>query len=45
MNKKKRKPMKKGTKTILILLALFLLLIAGIIYIVMSGMAFDTLPS
>ena len=42
--KKKRRKMKKGTKTILFLTGLMLALIGIIIYVIQSGKAFETLP-
>ncbi len=43
--KKQRKPMKRGTKTILVLLAIFMILLAVILYMGFSGRIFDTMPN
>ena len=42
--KKKKRRMKRGTNTIIFLTFLMLALIGIIIYIIQSGMAFETLP-
>lgn len=42
--KKKRRPMKKGTKIILFLTGVMLALIGAIIYVIKSGIAFENLP-